>query len=305
MKILSKLFNIVSAPLAIREELRVANALLRDHVRRIEKTLVLQEIDRLRSNPRYQNEKCLMRCGYKIYSQNDEDGLIREIFNRVGVTNKLFVEFGVGDGLENNSLALLFDGWSGLWIEGSGHASSRIQENFTNTLRSGRLKLIHSFITKDNIDGLISSAISEKEIDFLSIDIDGNDFHIFKAISCISARVVAIEYNAKFRPPIQYCMDYDESYGWNLLDDCFGASLKSLEILFKEKGYCLVGCNLLGINAFFVREDLVEDKFLEPFSAEHHYEPARYDLSAFPSGHRPAYEALEKSMILKREKSSL
>jgi len=231
-----------------------------------------------------------------VYSQNDEDGLIREIFNRIGVSNKVFVEFGVGNGLENNSLALLFEGWRGLWIEGSDRFVSLIRENYTKTLSSGRLKLVHSFITRDNINDLISSNLVGNEIDFLSIDIDGNDLHVFNAINCINPRVVAIEYNSKFRPPMLYCMVYDESHEWNE-DDCFGASLKSMEILFKEKGYCLVGCNLLGNNAFFVRADLVENKFLAPYSAEQHYEPARYHLCEFPSGHNASYATLEKSGI--------
>lgn len=298
MSLLSKLSNILTAPVVIRDRLQVTNTHLRTHFRKLESLQVIQEIDRLLSEPRYNDEKCLTRYGHKVYSQNDEDGLIREIFNRIGVTNKVFVEFGVGDGLENNSLALLFDGWRGLWIEGSDQYVSLMRENFTKTLASGRLKLVHSFITKDNINDLISSNINEKEIDYLSVDIDGNDFHVFDAINCINPRVVSIEYNAKFPPPVHFCMNYDASHVWNE-DDCFGASLKSFEILFKEKGYCLVGCNLSGINAFFVRSDLVGGKFLQPFSAERHYEPARYHLSAFPSGHKPSYATLEKSGVLR------
>lgn len=300
MSLLSKLSNILNAPVVIRDRLHMTNTHLRAHFKKSESLQMHQEIDRLLSGSRYQDEKCLTRHGHKVYSQNDEDGLIREIFNRIGVTNKVFVEFGVGDGLENTSLALLFDGWRGLWIEGSDQFVSLMRANFVKTLASGRLKLVHSFITKDNINDIISSSIEEKEIDYLCVDIDGNDFHVFNAISCINARVISVEYNAKFPPPMLYCMDYDASHVWND-DDCFGASLKSFELLLKGKGYCLVGCNLSGINAFFVRSDLVEDKFLQPFTAERHYEPARYHLSAFPSGHKPSYATLEKSGIFRPE----
>ena len=43
-------------------------------------------------------------------------------------------------------------------------------------------------------------------------------------------------------------------------------------------GYSLVGCDVLGINAFFVRHDLADGKFLKPFTSENHYEPPRYPM---------------------------
>lgn len=265
------------------------------NLNKIEKYLAHWTLERLKRDSRYQDNQSLIPYGYKIYSQNDEDGIIREIFNRIGVTNKMFVELGVGKGLENNTLALLFDEWKGLWIEGSENSTRHIRKNLKNTIKAGALSVINAFITKDNIDELISSTIDENEIDLLSIDIDGNDFHAFISINCINPRVVVIEYNAKFPPPIIYCMDYDETHVWNG-DDNFGASLKFLEIEFDKKDYCLVGCNLLGANAFFVRKDLVGNKFLEPFSAEVHYEPARYHLGVLSSGHKPSFKTLEKSL---------
>lgn len=99
-----------------------------------------------------------------------------------------------------------------------------------------------------------------------------------------------IEYNAKFTSPVIFCINYDKTHAWQK-DDCFGASLKFLVNLGK-KGYRLVDCNLSGVNAFFVREDLVADKFLAPFTAENHYEPPRYDLYGHFSGHPASYKTL-------------
>ena len=65
---------------------------------------------------RFENPIFLDRFWYKVYSQNDEDGVIEEIFNRIGLTNKKFVEFGIQNGLESNAHFLLHKGWSGLWI---------------------------------------------------------------------------------------------------------------------------------------------------------------------------------------------
>ena len=269
---------------------------------RVQQIPILQEIDRLQASERYQHPKSLIPFGDKIYSQSDEDGIIREIFRRIGTTNKVFVEFGIGNGLENNTLALLFEDWNGLWIDASTRSVKTICKEFSSLIENKTLRIIQSFITKDNINTLISSEIKESEIDLLSIDIDGNDYHVLDAITCVSPRVIVIEYNAKFSPPICYCMDYNETHSWEK-DDCFGVSLKFLEINLALKRYCLVGCNLSGANAFFVRQDLVADHFLEPFTAEHHYEPARYYLSGYFAGHEASYSTLAKSFTMRSHKS--
>jgi hypothetical protein len=258
---------------------------------------IIQEIERLQAKERYQNPKSLIPFGSKIYSQSDEDGIIREIFNRIGTTNKTFVEFGIGNGLENNTLALLFEGWQGLWIDASSKSVNKIRENFNIIIEKEQLKLVQSFITKENINSLISNKIKSEEIDLLSVDIDGNDYHIIDAITCVSPRVIVVEYNAKFTPPVLYCMDYNDSHRWEK-DDCFGASLKFFEVNLEKKGYYLVGCNLSGANAFFVRKDLVSDQFLSPFTAENHYEPARYYLSGYFAGHPASYKTLATSLSM-------
>lgn len=265
---------------------------------RIAQIPIIREIERIRQSDRYRDPKHLMPFGSKIYSQSDEDGIIREIFNRIGTTNKLFVEFGIGNGLENNTLALLFEDWEGLWIEASARQANKIEKHFAPVIERGQLKVARSLVTKHNIDELIASHLDASEIDLLSVDIDGNDYHIFLAITSISPRVVVMEYNAKFTPPVLYCMDYDETYIW-AKDDCFGASLKFLEVNLERLGYRLVGCNISGVNAFFVRQDLVGDRFLAPFTAENHFEPARYYFSGHFAGHPAAYKTLVKSLAMR------
>lgn len=263
---------------------------------KMEKMIMEGAIGRLKNDRRYRDEKHLIPYGYRIYSQHDEDGIIREIFNRIGTTNRVFVEFGVGNGLENNTLALLFDRWQGLWIEASKKSVSKIEKGFKNTIACGSLNVVNAFVTRETINALISKNLDKTEIDLLSIDIDGNDFHLFDAIDCIQPRVVVIEYNAKFPPPISYCMAYDQHHVWSR-DDHFGASLAFLETQFAEKGYCLVGCNITGSNAFFVRRKLAGHQFLPPFSAEHFYEPARDYLVPSSPDVKPAYKTLEKALL--------
>jgi len=147
------------------------------------------------------------------------------------------------------------------------------------------LSVQQAFIGPDNINQLLASNNVPPEIDFLGIDIDGNDYHVFDAINKVSARLVVLEYNAKMRAPLKWVMNFNASHSWDG-SDYFGASLKSFELLLDKKGYALVGCSITGANAFFVRKDLVGDKFCKPFTAENHEEPARYFLiPGMISGH--------------------
>jgi hypothetical protein len=240
----------------------------------------------LLNSPRNADERRLVKSGYRVYSQADEDGILHEIFRRIGEGKRTFLELGVGNGLENNSLFLLIQGWSGIWIEGSERKVAASRKNLAAQIAEGRLQLERNFITAPTIDKKIASLTAGREIDLLSIDLDGNDYYILEAIHSISPRVIVAEYNAKFPPDIPWIIEYNQSHRWDGTD-YFGASLKSLELLLAGRGYSLVGCSVLGTNAFFVRTDLAnESRFCAPFTAENHYEPARYFLlAAFQAGH--------------------
>lgn len=240
--------------------------------------------EELREQRLQKSKKILAGYGYKVFSQSDEDGIIAEIFRRIGMTNRVFVEFGVGNGLENNTVALLYQGWSGLWIEGSSKFCEEIRSAFGTAIENSSLSLVNEFVTPENINTLISMNVRDREIDILSVDIDGNDAHVLSQIKCVSPRVLVIEYNAKLGPLISYCMAYDANYHWTKTDR-FGASLKFFETMLDQHGYFCVGCNVVGTNAFFVRKDLVGELFASPFTAEEHFEPARYELVGLPSGH--------------------
>ena len=230
------------------------------------------------AHPRYDDPLRLERFGQKCFSQSDEDGLIQEIFRRIGTTNKVFFEFGVRND-ECNSILLLHQGWSGVWLEGSKTAHEAISRSFASVIAAGRLSVLNSFVTRENINEIIREAKLPAEIDMLSIDIDGNDYYIFEAISELSPRLVVIEYNATLPPPTRGVVKYDKDFVWKGTS-YFGASLASLAALAERKGYSLVGCNITGVNAFFVRNDLVAGKFQAPFTAENHYQPQRYNLVA-------------------------
>ena len=236
---------------------------------------------------RMKDPKSLEPYGYKVYSQNDEDGIIHEIFSRIGTTNKKFIEFGVQDGLESNTHLLLFYGWQGLWIEGSPDFCKTIKTKFKPVIENGKLKVKNAFITRDNINTLFSDSNFEGEIDLLSIDIDGNDLYIWDSINVVNPRVVVAEYNGKFPPDLEWCQAYNPEHVWDG-SDWHGASLKAFEILGRKKGYRLVGTDLRGCNAFFVRNDFAGDLFYEEATAEALYNPLRCALN-FVASHPPKY----------------
>lgn len=227
------------------------------------------------SKPRYADRRKLNHFEHQVFSQNGEDGILAEIFRRIGTRDRFFVEFGTGDGLENNTVYLLAQNWRGAWIEGSPEASATIQSRFQSQLNAGQLKFLNSFITAENIEGLFKQLNVPTEFDFLSVDIDRNTYHVWKALSRYKPRVIAVEYNATFPPDVPWIAEYDPQRAWN--DSMyFGASLKAYEQLGASFGYALVGCDFSGTNAFFVRNTEKLDLFAEPFTAENHYEPPRY-----------------------------
>lgn len=238
---------------------------------------------------RMREPKALEPYGYKVYSQNDEDGILHEIFNRIGTTSRTFIEFGVQNGLECNSHLLLFYGWKGLWIEGSDEYCEEIHTRFRPVIENGQLQVMNAFVTRENINSLIENIQGGgyKEIDLLSIDIDGNDVYVWEAITAVNPRVVVIEYNGKFPPDLVWRQAYNQGHVWNG-SDWHGASLKALEESARRKGYTLTGTNLNGCNAFFVRKELTQELFLEPATAETLYNPLRLGLQ-FVANHPLGY----------------
>ncbi len=238
------------------------------------------------AKPRNTDPKRLLRHGFKVFSQCDEDGIIQEIFRRVGTTNRTFIEFGVETGIECNTVKLLLDGWRGLWLDGSTTNVANIRTNFSTFFKDGRLQVLEAFINAENINSLFQQGGVTGDIDLLSIDIDRNDYWVWKAIEVVKPRVVVIEYNATLRPPLSLVIPYDPRAVWNGTN-YFGASLEALVRLGREKGYRLVGCSFSGANAFFVQNEIAGAHFLDPATAEEHYEPPRYFFGMLTAGHRP------------------
>lgn len=217
-----------------------------------------------------------------VFSQNGEDGMIEEIFRRIGVTDRFFVEFGMEDGQECNGRYLLEKkGWSGLWMDGGLENIESAQKNFEKF----PIQTKSIFIHRDNIVSLFEDSAVPMEFDLLCIDIDGNDYWVWQALGDYRPRVVVIEYNANFVPPIQWVMPYNEKHSFNGSAH-YGASLQSLDLLAEKMGYSLVGCDSMGVNAFFVRKDLLGGHFsFHQGGASHHYNCPKYRGLSFGHPH--------------------
>jgi hypothetical protein len=220
---------------------------------------------------RFKDPKRLLKYRGSLNSQGDEDGIIHEIFRRIGTTNRVFVEIGVGDGTENNTAFLASQGWTGYWIDADPAPLRTLQRH---PALQHSVKFRRAFVTRENIVGILNEMNVPAEFDFLSIDIDYNTYHIWSALSEFRPLAVCVEYNSFLGPSINWVVPYDPEKIWDG-SRIFGASLKALELLGAKMGYSLVGCDFSGVNAFFVREDLTADRFAEPFTSENHYEPPR------------------------------
>jgi hypothetical protein len=226
----------------------------------------------MENSPRYKDPLRLPRYAFQVNSQNGEDGILQEIFRRIGTQDKIFVEIGVGDGAQNNTAFLLSLGWRGYWIDGNAA--------FTQTLKNrtdlaGCVTAHAAYVSRESIRSLFAEMNIPTEFDLFSLDVDQNTYYIWEALRQYRPRVVVVEYNASIPPQINWKVNYAAGRVWDGSQN-FGASLKAYEILGAQMGYALVGCDFTGSNAFFARQDLIAEKFAAPFTAENHYETPKY-----------------------------
>ena len=192
-----------------------------------------------------------------VFSQWGDDGIIQYLVSLTEPLPDSFIEFGVEDYREANTRFLLLNNnWRGLVFDGSERNIAAIRSDY-QYWRHG-LRAMQAFVTRENIDELITTAGHGGEVGLLSIDIDGNDYWVWEAIKSIEPVIVVVEYNSVFGPeraltvPYQADFSRNEAHSSNLF---YGASLAALHHLGERKGHALVGCNSAGNNAYFVRRD--------------------------------------------------
>lgn len=216
--------------------------------------------------------KPLSHFGFSVHSQTDEDGILLYIFTVIGTTNRRSVEICAGNGIECNTANLIVHhGWHGLLFDGN-RLLTTIARNYYRFKPNTHIwppVVQHAWITRDNINDLIEKSGFSGEVDLLSLDMDGVDYWIWDALDVIQPRVVVVEYQDSIGPDRAITVPYTENfnaYDYPLTDglpNYCGASLPAFVKLAKRKGYRLVGHNIYGFNAFFVKEGLGEDHLPE------------------------------------------
>ena len=211
----------------------------------------------------------LLEVGFKVYSQNDEDGVLLFVFAVIGMTNRIAIEIAAGNGIESNSANLIINhGFLGLLFEGDINKVAEGKRFFEGHPNSAYLPpyFVTDWITRENVDQLIrgnlppGSVQASNEIDLLSLDLDGNDYWILEAIKCVVPRVIILEFNAVWGAERAMTIPYDPSFVFKPEPIPYaGASLAAFVKLLKGRGYRLVGVERLGFNAIFVRNDLAPE----------------------------------------------
>ena len=201
----------------------------------------------------------LADTGFRAFSQFEEDGKILFILAAIGIKKERFIEIGSDDGLNSNcaNLALNF-GWSGLFIDANNRSINRGKYFYNRYPHPfGDKPVFHEGkVTRENINHIFDQHGYTGEVDILSIDIDGNDYWIWDAISVTSPRIVIVETHIIYGDK-DIVVPYDPEYAYpGKHPQYHGASPAAMVKLGKRKGYRLIGANRLGFNFIFLRNDL-------------------------------------------------
>lgn len=184
----------------------------------------------------------------KVYSQTYQDGIIKEIFNNIGVINKFCIEFGfndkdlIGGSGSNVARLVLEDKWTALLFDGD-------NENLA-------INLHKEFLTPENVSEIFTKNKVPKVFDYLSIDVDSTDLWLLKAIlkSGYRPSLFSVEYNANFH--IDMSVTVLPGTVWKGGDAVYGASLLALNKVAEEFDYCLVAA-IEKYDLFFIKKDLI------------------------------------------------
>ncbi|MDF3983599.1 hypothetical protein P3W24_11750 [Luteibacter sp. PPL201] len=234
----------------------------------------------------------LSRLAQSLYAQGTEEAILERILQIVTPIDRYCVDIGASDGLRNSNTALLLreHGWRGTLVEASTYRFGRLREHYGG---AANVRLLGARVQPDTIDDLLDDAGVPPAYDLLSLDIDGNDYWVWKGLKRHRARIVVIEYNPYYPPPERWVMAFDPDHHWDGSTH-YGASLESMVALGRDLGYELVCCDDMGNNAFFVDRALYPSLGIANNETRLLFRPAMYNLryvghNTFLTGHPYRY----------------
>tara|TARA_B100001248_G_scaffold257151_1_gene239209 strand:+ start:2802 stop:3692 length:891 start_codon:yes stop_codon:yes gene_type:complete len=230
------------------------------HELKVKNELILKNLGLL--NFKFNKEKKFDKIQdyeFQTFSQFGDDGIISYLIDNLKLKNNKFIEFGVENYEEANTRFLLecFN-WKGLIIDSNIDYINYIKKQ--NYYWRNNLEVIHSFITKENINLIIKNCNFSSDIGVLSIDIDGNDYWVWENINSVDPSIVIIEYNARFGDELSVTIPYEKNFNREnkgRSNIYYGASLKALFKLANKKNYSLICTNSNGNNAYFVKNNIM------------------------------------------------
>jgi hypothetical protein len=221
--------------------------------------------------------------GFRVFSQFDEDGVILFCLSVAGTGTRRFVDIGAGDGvLASNTANLALNlGFHGLFIDAGATEVERGRRFYAAhpDTRERPPVFLREWVTRENVNELVRQTGFEGEIDFLSIDIDGNDYWIFEALDCVQPRLVCVETHTEYGLD-DFVAPYYPDLDWRRVPPTnrIGASPLAMTRLAERLGYRLVGANLYGFNALYLRADLAPPPLLPTIAVEELFRHGSYQV---------------------------
>ena len=213
-----------------------------------------------------------------LFSNMEEDGIILKILASISIDKGFFIDIGSNDCINSNcaNLAFNFD-WGGVFIDANEELLKIGKRNYNLFRKGTNLKFVQSTLFPDNINNVICSSSSTVDIDFMSIDIDGNDYAIWQALETVRPKIVVIENKIEYgaNDIIVPVLEKFSPSQW-------GASILSITKLAEEKGYTLVATNKEGFNSFYMRNDYLQLSYLQPLRLETVLESESVKKSFYP-----------------------
>lgn len=186
----------------------------------------------------------LNRFARNVYSQFGEDGILDAVLSRLPQTDGWCVEFGAWDGrfLSNTCHLIESKNYRAILIDAD---RRKFEELTANNSKNPNVRALHAWVgwQDQRLDELLATTEIPSDFDLLSIDVDGNDYHLWAAIQRYRPKVVCIEFNPTIATGIEFVQEASPRV-------THGASISSLVALGKIKDYELVAATRN--NAIFV-----------------------------------------------------
>lgn len=216
------------------------------------------------------SQQAISSKGFRNYSQFEEDGIILFLLGSIGMGARKVVEIGIGDGTECMATNLIVNhGFEGFLLEGN-ERNAKSARAFFDSKKDCMLwppKILNAWVTRSNINELLQNLGVSGDIELLSLDIDGNDYYVWEAISVIQPKLCIFETQDIIPSELSLTIPYEDNFNcWEKSEidqDFRSVSLLAMKKLSESKGYRLIGSHRFGFNVFFMRNDVGRDQFPE------------------------------------------